>query len=110
MIKICHNGHVTGYNHCSYCGAGSTPQAPPFTEFPAIRANRLERIARQQLAWANDPDAPTPEQERRTLQAERDEYARGQARKVKGIGAPRGTFSAVKNRMKNWLRGRRLAA
>lgn len=106
MIKICKNGHMTGYKHCSYCGAKTEPQKPPFTETRATTLARIERVARQRDLWLG---GPSNEQVRRLEQSERDQVAERRPSKNRVV-APRGTFSAVKNRMKNWIRGRRLAA
>lgn len=71
MIKLCDSGHITGLRTC-WCGSKTTPQAPPFTEFPEVTAARLKREAR---ARELRPKRGSFEAVRRMEQSARDRRA-----------------------------------
>lgn len=54
MIRVCSQGHITGYRHCNYCAEdalGNRPRTQPVANRPEDRA----RLNRPQTASYREP-------------------------------------------------------
>ncbi len=52
-INVCSNGHITGYRHCSQCGADTDRQVPPYTaRVPEPKVSMLKECSCEKPEFA----------------------------------------------------------